>query len=47
MGSVKIDIYKDDKKYYDTSYSSEEDIYDILWLLDIILQDAQREIKKL
>jgi len=46
MGSVKIDIYKDDKKYYDTSYSSEEDIYDILWLLDIILQDAQKGNKE-
>jgi len=46
MGSVKIDIYKDDKKYYDTSYSSEEDIYDILWLLDIIFQDAQKGNKE-
>ena len=46
MGSVKIDIYKDDRKYFETSYSSEEDIYDILWLLDIILQDAQKGNKE-
>jgi hypothetical protein len=39
VGSVKIDIYQSDRKYYDMSFSSALDIYDMLWILDVIYND--------
>lgn len=40
MGSVKIDVNESEKKYYSTSYSSVEDVYEIIERLDKIYVDA-------
>lgn len=40
MGSVKIDIYRSDRKYYHTSLSNEDDVQDIINTLDSIVHDA-------
>lgn len=40
MGAVHIDIHKQDRKYFETSFSSEEDIYKLLWMIDIVYEEA-------
>jgi hypothetical protein len=46
MGTVKIDIYKKDRHFKDLSYSSPEDIYDILFSLDTIFEEYQNGNKE-
>jgi len=40
MGTVNIDIYKQDRKYIDISFTSEEDIYKLLWMFDMLFEEA-------
>lgn len=46
IGSVKIDIHAGDKKYYNISYSSKEDICKIFKIIDIIYEDAYKGNKE-
>lgn len=41
MISIKADIYKKDRDFYDYSLSSVEDVYKTLWFLDIIYQEKE------
>lgn len=42
MGVVRIDIYQQDRKYHNLSLSSDEDILEVLFIADIIKQDAKK-----